>query len=95
MRVKITKIDVTDLQFDRQSDRHRGHVSLHMRAAESEYPVLMHFLCSAAGQAEDRPREAVERLIEDALRQARRMPGFRRGERWIERGAQPANISAA
>jgi len=45
---------------------------------------LMQFLCHSA-RAPDAPEKLIARdLVADALRQARRMPGFRRGEERID-----------
>jgi hypothetical protein len=82
--MRVTNIDITDLHFSAAGDQHEGYVSMEVRNGRGGAPVLVQFLCHAA-QPQDCPASIVTHdLIRDALRQARRMPGFRRGERKIE-----------
>lgn len=82
--MRVTSIDIADLHFSRIRDCYEGYVSMELRPSRKGAPMQVQFLCHAV-QPEDVPAALVTRdLIEDALRQARRMPGFRRGEQSIE-----------
>jgi hypothetical protein len=81
--MNVTRIEITTPRFDTDAARHQAYVSFDMRPDRGSVPVIAHFLCHS-GCAPDSPSSLVTQdLIEDALRQARRMPGFRRGERQI------------
>ena len=79
----ITAIEITQARFDPDAARHQAHVCLDMRPGDRDTPLHMHFLCHSARGATEADSLVTEDLIADALRQARRMPGFRRGERRI------------
>lgn len=82
--MKITNIDIADLRYDGTTSRHEGHVSMELRPSREGAPMHVHFLCYS-DKVESSPSTLVTHdLIKDALRQAHRMPGFRRGERKIE-----------
>ncbi|TYB77536.1 hypothetical protein [Maritimibacter fusiformis] len=81
--MNVTRIEITDPRFDPDAARHQAHVSFDMQSASDAGPVLVHFLCHSPRRADDPASLVTEDLIADALRQARRMPGFRRGERRI------------
>lgn len=80
----ITAIEISQARFDPDAARHRAHVCLDMRPASGGVPVHAHFLCQSFRDTDAPASLITEDLIADALRQARRMPGFRRGERRIE-----------
>lgn len=79
----VTGIEITAPRFDPDTARHQAHVCLEMRPATSGMPLHVHFLCHSPRPADDPTSLIGQDLIADALRQARRMPGFRRGERRI------------
>lgn len=82
--MKVTNIDIADLRFDARAARHEGHVMMELRPSKKGAPMHVHFLCHS-DQVEDTPSTLVTYdLVKDALRQAHRMPGFRRGEQKIE-----------
>lgn len=92
--MQVTNIDIADLHFSAGAEGHRGYVSMELQPSQDGPPMHMLFLCHAA-QPRDCPSAIVTRdLIADALRQAHRMPGFRRGERRIEVDISHARISA-
>lgn len=79
----VTGIDITGLHFSASKDCHESYVSMEIRPGRTGTPLHVQFLCRAR-RPEDTPTAIVmQDLIEDALRQANRMPGFRRGERVI------------
>ncbi|HHS94721.1 MAG TPA: hypothetical protein ENK63_05230 [Rhodobacterales bacterium] len=73
---------------------HEGYVSMALQPQRAGAPPLhLQFFCRA-DQPENCPSTIVMRdLIKDALRQARRMPGFRRGEHAFEVDVNGASIS--
>lgn len=82
--MKVTNIDIADLRFDTRSARHEGHVMMELRPSRDGAPLHVHFVCHSE-QIEGSPSTLVTYdLVKDALRQAHRMPGFRRGEQKIE-----------
>ncbi len=82
--MKVIRIDIEDLAYDKLSGQFEGHVSLTVAEPEKARTVALHFI-THVGQPECTPGSIVTYgLIADALRQARRMPGFRRGEEAIE-----------
>jgi|GEM_PF-2046724 len=92
--IHATKIDIADLHFSAGAEGYQGYVSIELRPAQDGPPIHLQFLCHAA-QPRDCPSAIVTRdLIADALRQAHRMPGFRRGKRRIEVNIAQARISA-
>jgi hypothetical protein len=91
--MKVTDIDILDLHFDAAAKRHAAYVSMELcPALPGAMPVRVQYLCHC-GRAERAPATlVVYDLIRDALRQARRMPGFRRGEHVIEVEVSAARI---
>lgn len=82
--MKVIKIDVEDLTYEESEERFEGHVSLMIAEPNKARTVELHFI-SHVTQPKSCPNSIVTySLIADALRQARRMPGFRRGEEQIE-----------
>lgn len=83
--MKVTDIDIRGLHYAAGVARYEGHVSMELQHGANEAPPMhLQFLCHA-DQHEGAPSTLVTYdLIKDALRQARRMPGFRRGEVTIE-----------
>lgn len=92
--MKVTNIDIADLHYSGTAEHHEGYVSMELHSSRERAPVLVQFLCHAA-QPQDCPASIVTHdLIRDALRQAHRMPGFRRGERTIELGVAEPRVAA-
>ncbi|WP_281840770.1 hypothetical protein [Sinisalibacter aestuarii] len=80
----MTDIEIAGLGYEPDGACHSGHVTMELTPKQGGTPTHMHFACRSALPA-DTPADLIRQdLIEDALRQARRMPGFRRGEREIE-----------
>ena len=66
--MRVTDIEISDLHFSTDRNRHEGYVS--MTIARKEDAVQVQFHCSAE-EPEDCPPEMVTReLIDDALRRA-------------------------
>lgn len=82
----VTHIDIRDLH--QSATGHTGHATLEFRPARPGASVRMHFHCHADAPADCPSALIIRALIADALRQARRMPGFRRGEQAIELAAE-------
>lgn len=81
--MKVTKIDILGLRYDTETNRHEAHLTLTLSGPDNA-SMMAQFLCHC-GQDAEAPSDAVtDALIADALRQAHRMPGFRRGEQRIE-----------
>jgi hypothetical protein len=82
--MKVIDIDITGVRYDRAAACHEGHVTLALRSEQGGPETHVHFLCHSKHLQDCAPSLITEDLIADALRQAHRMPGFRRGERQIE-----------
>ncbi len=82
--MKVTSIDITGLHFDQALSHHEAYVTLEIEPVRDDAPMLVHFLCHSARDHESPSTLVTRDLVEDALRQAHRMPGYRRGERVIE-----------
>jgi len=82
--MRVIKIEIEDLAYDGLAGQFEGHVSLTIAELNKSRTVELHFI-SHVTLPERTPGSIVTyNLIADALRQARRMPGFRRGEEQIE-----------
>ncbi|RME17232.1 MAG: hypothetical protein D6801_03885 [Alphaproteobacteria bacterium] len=82
--MRIRHVEVFGLHHDSEAGVYRASLSLEVAADGGARGDRLHFLCSADLPA-TAPRDiVVQALLDDALRQARRMPGFRRGEEPIE-----------
>ncbi len=82
--MKVIKINIEDLAYDDMARRFEGHVSLVVAQPNKARTVELHFICRV-NQPKSAPGPIVTySLIADALRQARRIPGFRRGEEEFE-----------
>lgn len=83
--MKVTGIDILGLRYDATAAYHEGYVTLQIKpTVAGAAPLLVQYLCHS-GQGESAPASLItHELIGDALRQAHRMPGFRRGEQKIE-----------
>ncbi len=82
--MRVTKIEITRQRFNSARSLHEGLVTLKSALPHSDRSIWVQFLCTTPHEA-DCPRSVVVHdLIEDALRQAHRMPGFRRNEEPIE-----------
>jgi hypothetical protein len=79
-----THIDVSDIRFDDGLGLYTGRVSMMLQPDRSQRPVNVHYNCTALQPRGCPSSLVVYGLIKDAVRQARRMPGFRRGEQQIE-----------
>lgn len=92
--MRVTDIDISDLHFSQQVACHEGYVAMALQPQRAGAPPMqLQFFCRA-DQPENCPSTIVMRdLIKDALRQARRMPGFRRGEHAFEVDVSGASIS--
>lgn len=82
--MKVTSIDITNLRYDSASACHEGHVTLQLCASKQDAPMHVHFVCHSSRSAGEPASLVTHDLVEDALRQAHRMPGYRRGERVLE-----------
>ncbi len=92
--MKVIRIDIEDLAYDDFAKEFEGHVSLLIAEPNRARTVELHFI-SRVGQPRNCPGSIVTcSLIADALRQARRMPGFRRGEEQIEVVAPTPRIAS-
>lgn len=92
--MKVIKIDIEDLSYNDFAHRFEGHVALLIAEPNRARTVELHFICRVS-QPRNCPGSIVTySLIADALRQARRMPGFRRGEEEIEVVAPTPEIAA-
>ncbi|PIE08401.1 MAG: hypothetical protein CSA74_02850 [Rhodobacterales bacterium] len=82
--MKVIRIDVEDLAYESVSERFEGHVELTIAEPGKARTVTLHFVPHVC-LPESTPGSIVTySLIADALRQARKMPGFRRGEEQFE-----------
>lgn len=79
-----TKIDVSEINYNDALGLYNGHVAMLLQPSRSDAPVNVHYSCSTPQPAGCPSSLVVYGLIRDAVRQARRMPGFRQGERKIE-----------
>ncbi len=82
--MRVVDIDISGVHYDCATACHEGHVTLALRAEPGGPETHIHFLCHSKRLQDCAPSLITEDLIADALRQAHRMPGFRRGERQIE-----------
>lgn len=85
--MRVTNIDIADLHYCGTRKTHRGYVTMELHRSVDGARTLVQFICHAAQPQDCPPALVAQDLIEDALRQARRMPGFRRGEAQIVVGA--------
>lgn len=90
--MRVTNIDVNDQRFD--GTTHTASVSMELQSGDRA-PVNVHFLCRADQEADCPSTLVLYDLLQDALRQARRMPGFRVGEEDIQVDISTATITAA
>lgn len=81
--MQIIRIEIENRQFDEQARRFRASVSLEAAIGNREQPVHIQFLCHADLPGASDPATVSRHLFDDALRQAGRMPGFRRRENQI------------
>lgn len=82
--MRIVNIEIADVEFNAANRCFEGHVALRIAQPERARTVDLHFFCTVE-QPMNCPASIVTySLISDAMRQARRMPGFRRGEEEIE-----------
>ncbi|MEZ5721419.1 MAG: hypothetical protein R3D59_06950 [Paracoccaceae bacterium] len=93
--MKVINIDIEDLEYDTLARRFEGHVSLMIAEPDKARTVELHFLSRVAHEPDCPGSILTCSLIADALRQARRMPGFRRGEEEFEIVAPAPALSAA
>lgn len=92
--MKVINIEIEDLEYDEAAACFEGHVSLMIAEPNKSRTVELHFI-SRVSHPRNCPGSIVTySLIADALRQARRMPGFRRGEEEIEIMAPSPKITA-
>lgn len=92
--MRIVNIEIADVEYNEATQGFEGHVALRIAQPERARTVDLHFFCTTP-QPESCPASIVTyALISDALRQARRMPGFRRGEEEIEVVAPAPEIAA-
>ena len=80
--MKVTDIDIDGLRFD--GTRHEALVSMELRSTRGLAPVRVQFVCHSYQPGNCPSTLVTYDLVKDALRQAHRMPGFRRGEQRIE-----------
>lgn len=81
--MKVTDIDIRNLTRDRRHGCFRGAVSMIMEPADGSAPRRVNFICQS-DRDDDCPASLVTYdMVTHALEQARRMPGFRRGEEEI------------
>lgn len=79
-----TQIDVSGITFNEALGLYSGHVSMLLQPDRAQQPVSVHYSCSTRQPRGCPSSLIVYGLIKDALRQAGRMPGFRRGEHQLE-----------
>ena len=92
--MQVFDIDIRYFNYDAVAARFQGEVSLRVTPPRGRRTVELDFLCHAR-QPRNCPTSIVTcSLIADALRQARRMPGFRRGEDRIEVVAPAPRIAS-
>jgi len=92
--MRVVNIEIADVDYDGESQCFEGHVVLRIAQPDRARTVDLHFICHA-DQPQGCPASIVTySLISDALRQARRMPGFRRGEEEIVVVAPAPQIAA-
>ena len=92
--MRIINIDIEGLEYDNVEACYEGHVALMVAVPDKARTVELHFI-SRVPQTPDCPGSILTySLIADALRQARRMPGFRRGEEEFEIVAQAPVLTA-
>ncbi|WP_292022823.1 hypothetical protein [Maritimibacter sp. UBA3975] len=81
--MKVTNIDIRDLNWDDRTRCFRGSVSMTMIPGHDGRPRNVNFICQAH-RAPDCPSSLITYdFVTHALEQARAMPGFRRGEEQI------------
>lgn len=90
--MQVTNIDVNNQCFN--GTAHTASVSMELRSGE-QTPTNVHFLCRTDRGADCPSTLVLYDLLQDALRQARRIPGFRAGEKDIEVDVTTATITAA
>jgi hypothetical protein len=90
--MKVTEIDILGLHYDAAAC-HEGLVAIELAPPVAGGALMrLQFLCHS-GQGEEAPSAQVARdPVRDSLRQAHRMPGYRRGEREIELAVSGARI---
>ncbi|MGH1370130.1 MAG: hypothetical protein ACRBCL_16075 [Maritimibacter sp.] len=82
--MRVTNIDIRDLDWDARDACYRGSVSMLMIPQGTEKPMRVNYICRSFRE-QDCPSSLITYdLVSHALTQARQMPGFRRGERNIE-----------
>lgn len=91
--MKVINIDIEHVEFDAQASQFEGHVSLMIAEPNKARTVELHFISRVTHSATCPGSIVTYSLIADALRQARRMPGFRRGEEEIEIVAPSPNVA--
>jgi len=80
--VRVTDIEISDLHYSHALGHQLANVSITL--IREGVAAHIHLLCRAA-RPDDCPEDTVTHdVIDDALRQVRRMPGVRRGERQID-----------
>lgn len=88
--VHVTGIEISDLHYSRAAGHHLASVSMTM--IRTDTPAHIQLLCQANQPEKCADEIVMQNLIDDALRQARRMPGFRRGERQIRVDVSTASV---
>lgn len=91
--MQVTNIDIEQVQYDEVAKRYQGHVALRFARPGKKRPIEVFFLCHTFQPRYSPGPIVTYSLIADALRQARRMPGFRRNEAEIEIVAPAPRLS--
>ena len=93
--MRIINIDINGLEYDSAAACFEGHVALMIAVRDKARTVELHFISRVAHEPDCPGSVLTYSLIADALRQARRMPGFRRGEEEFEIVAPAPVLRAA
>jgi len=92
--MKVTSIDVSGLRYDGARACHEGHVTMELRPSRDGAPMHVHFVCQSNREQGSPSSLVTHDLVADALRQAGRMPGYRRGEQAIELSASARKFAS-
>lgn len=81
--MKVTDINLRDLQYDGQRACFRASVSMTMEASDDARPKRVNFICQSHREPDCPSSLITYDMVTHALEQAGQMPGFRRGEEQI------------
>lgn len=78
-KMRVTDIDVSETVFNAQTGAHSAQVALRLSDAAGNLVSDSYYLSRTAMDEHAEPMAIRKALIDDALRQARRMPEYRQG----------------